>query len=171
MGKFNNYLSKASCCLIIVALLGLILAPSARADVISFTTHGTDAYSLDGLISNTDLLAGLIATELPPLLGWHPANGDPADHLPAFTDGMGIRATGLTGLLNDFPGEGTPAKSIQYDLGSLMNIAEIKILSVTTDRMAVFSPQRLSRGLVMARFSICSVISSLIHREPLTILA
>jgi hypothetical protein len=93
------------------------------------TTHGAEATSLDGLIAGGDLLSGLIALELPGDHGWHGANSDPLDKLPAFTDDAGIRLTGLTGLLNDFPGPGNPTKSIQYDLGGLKNIAEIQILS------------------------------------------
>ena len=117
--------SIALCCLV----AGLCFVPSAWAVLTSSTTHGPASNSLDGSISNADLLAGLIATELPPWNGWHPANTDPLDQLPAFTDGLGMRATGLTGLLNDFPGPGVPTKSIMYDLGSILDITEIKILS------------------------------------------
>jgi hypothetical protein len=49
-------------------------------------------------------------------MGWHSVNTNPADQLPAFTDGEGILASGLTGLLNDFPASGHPAKRIEYAL-------------------------------------------------------
>jgi len=104
------------------------LASNAAGAVIATTTHGAEAASLDGSISNTDLIAGLIATELPGDNGWHPANTNPSDQLAAFTDGAG-NLSGLTGLLNDFPGAGLPTKLIEYDMGGLKNVAQINILS------------------------------------------
>jgi hypothetical protein len=79
-------------------------------------------------MSDSDLIDGLIATELPGDLGWHPANTNPADQLPAFTDGVGALGT-LTGLLNDFPAAGSPAKLIQYDLGGAFDISGINIFT------------------------------------------
>lgn len=80
-------------------------------------------------ISQTDLLQGSIAVELEGDQGWHPANSDPLDKLPAFTDGQGMRETGLTGLLSDFPGSGLPAKRIEYSLPVASDIAEIRVFS------------------------------------------
>jgi hypothetical protein len=90
--------------------------------------------SLDGSIAAGDLISGLIGTELPPLNGWHPANADPNDQLPAFTDNAGIRASGLTGLLNDFPGAGVAAKTVRYDLAAAADIGKIQILSGNNGR-------------------------------------
>jgi len=103
-------------------------APQAAATIIATTTHGPAVTSLDGSISTTDLIAGLIATELPGDTGWHPANTTPSDQLPAFTDGAGT-LTGLTGLLNDFPGAGAPTKLVEYDMGGLKSVTQINILS------------------------------------------
>ena len=97
------------------------------------TTQGEEA-DLATLYSQTDLIQGMIATELPGGPAWHPANGDPLDKLPALTDGIGVRATGLTGLLNDFPGPGVPAISIQYDLQTAVDIAEIDVFSGNNGR-------------------------------------
>lgn len=118
-------------CIAAVAAIGLAAAIAAPAQaVVSFTTqHGPDATSLDGLIRNDDLINGLLGTELPGDLGWHPANTNPADRLPALTDGLGILASGLTGLLNDFPGSGNPTKKLQYDLAGPSDIAQINILT------------------------------------------
>jgi hypothetical protein len=60
-------------------------------------------------------------------------NTDPLDQLAAFTDGLGIRSTNLTGLLNDnFPVEsasGRPAKIVQYPLGAPSDIGRINIIT------------------------------------------
>jgi hypothetical protein len=81
-----------------------------------------------------DLNQGLIATELPGDRGWHSVNTDPADRLPAFTDGVGMRATGLTGLLNDFPGANNPAKLIQYVLRAPADITELRVFTGNNGR-------------------------------------
>jgi len=104
-------------------------APLADASVTTLTTHGSDNTSLDAQIISADLISGQIATELAGDTGWHPANTNPADQLPAFTDDTGVLASGLTGLLNDFPTAGQPTKLIQYDFGAAMDIAGIQILS------------------------------------------
>jgi len=77
----------------------------------------------------SDLVESLIPVELPGDLGWYPANTDPNDQLPAFTDGVGLRATGLTGLLADFPGAGNPAKRIQYTLAAPNDISEVRVFT------------------------------------------
>lgn len=105
------------------------LASSASAAVTSTTQHGPAATSLNAQIAVGDAISALIGTELAPTNGWHPANGDPLDKLPAFTDDAGIRGTGLTGLLNDFPGAGNPAKSVQYDLSGPTDISAIQVLT------------------------------------------
>lgn len=114
--------------LLALTTFGLI-SGSATGAVNSTTTHGPESTSLNSSIVVGDLLSGLIGTELTGDLGWHPANTDPLDRLPAFTDDGGIRGTGLTGLLNDFPGAGNPAKLVAYDLGGTFDIGRIQILS------------------------------------------
>jgi hypothetical protein len=120
------------------SVIALVLGGPALAVVTSTTTHGILANDLDSSISNSDILHGLIATELPGDMGWHPANPAADDSLdpnglPAFTDGFGInRAAGtgnLYGLLNDFPGEGVPAKLLQYDLPSATDLERIHIFT------------------------------------------
>jgi hypothetical protein len=114
--------------LLALTTFGLITG-SATAAVTSTTTHGPESTSLNSSIAVGDLLSGLIGTELTGDLGWHSANTDPLDRLPAFTDDGGIRGTGLTGLMNDFPGAGNPAKLVAYDLGGTFDIGRIQILS------------------------------------------
>ena len=95
---------------------GLVMAAlaTAQAGVVSTTVHGLSSHELDPMLAVSDVIAGQIGQELPPLYGWHPVNTNPADQLPAFTDGTGVLTSGLTGLLNDFPAPGTPAKTVQY---------------------------------------------------------
>ncbi len=83
---------------------------------------------------STDLIQGLIPEVLPGDRGWHSVNTDPLDQLPAFTDGAGIRATGFTGLLNDFPGAGNPAKLIAYALPAPADITEIRMFTGNNGR-------------------------------------
>lgn len=108
-------------------------AASALAAVTKTTTHDTSATGLNGQIAVGDALSGLIATELTGDLGWHEANTDPADRLPAFTDDAGIRGTNLTGLLNDLnppaTAVGVPVKRVQYDLAGPTSLAEIRVLT------------------------------------------
>ena len=124
-------------------VVAVLAAGTAQAASTVTTLHGPqmtfDPNFFDGDISNSDLIQGLIATELPGDLGWHPvnpatANGslDPSG-LPAFTDGVSDVGSGLTGLLNDFPTLGTPAKLIQYDLAEASDIDAINIFSGKTD--------------------------------------
>ncbi len=115
---------------LMMALLTLAIASGgAMAAATSSTAHGVLSTDLNGMIKVGDLISGQIGTELPPLNGWHSANTDPLDQLPAFTDDGGMRGTGLTGLLNDFPTPGTPAKTVQYGLGGAKDIASIGILT------------------------------------------
>ncbi len=117
--------------LALIAAVGLAL--TAQAAVVHTTQHGPLSTSFDAQIAVNDVIAGIIGTELPGDLGWHPANGDPLDKLPAFTDGIGIRPTGLTGLLNDFPPVGAPAKIVRYDFPTV-SIAGINILTGNNGR-------------------------------------
>ncbi|MFW5697944.1 MAG: PEP-CTERM sorting domain-containing protein [Fimbriimonadaceae bacterium] len=78
-------------------------------------------------VSNSDLIAGAIGTERLGDTGWHPANTNPADQLPALTDGAG--RVGLAGLLNDFPPVGLPTKLLQYDFALPVNIQSINVFS------------------------------------------
>jgi hypothetical protein len=112
---------------LVCALLAALCSPAFAA--VTSTSEGALADSLNGLIKVNDLLSGLIATELPGDTGWHPANTAPADQLPALTDDLGIRPPDGTGLMNDFPGVGIPAKQIQYALGGPKDVARIGILS------------------------------------------
>ncbi len=99
------------------------------APVVTTTQGQTDA-DLGAQISSTDLIQGLIATELPGDMGWHPANSppQPGQGLDAFTDGN--ESTGnVTGLLNDFPGAGNPAKLIDYAFASPVNIGELRVFT------------------------------------------
>ncbi|MBK9121390.1 MAG: PEP-CTERM sorting domain-containing protein [Phycisphaerales bacterium] len=111
----------------------LLFAFSATAAITHSTQHSTAVNGLDAQIAANDIIAGMIGTELPGDLGWHPANSNPADQLPALTDGAGLLGSGLTGLLNDFPGVGTPAKLIRYDFAAA-DLAEIRILSGNAGR-------------------------------------
>jgi hypothetical protein len=85
----------------------------------------------------------MIGVELPGDKGWHPANTDPLDKLPAFTDGIGMRASGLTGLLNDFPGAGVPTKLVDYDISATtcnsLGIDSINIHSSNNEDGRIFS--------------------------------
>ncbi len=114
--------------MMIVLLTAGLFSTAGNAAVNVVTTQGEEA-DLAKLYSSEDLIDGLIATELPGDLGWHPANTDPLDQLPALTDGVGLRASGLTGLLNDFPGAGNPTKRLQYDLATAVDVAEIDVFS------------------------------------------
>jgi len=111
----------------------LAMAGLATAAPTVVTTQGEES-DLAKTFSSTDLIQGLIATELPGDMGWHPANSDPLDKLPAFTDGIGMRPTGLTGLLNDFPPAGSPAKRVQYNLAQAKDIAEIDVFTGNNGR-------------------------------------
>ncbi len=119
-----------------LALVG-ILATTTTAAVVHTTTTSPiksgNPGGLDDLISSNDCIQGLIASELAGDKGWHPAVSDPLDKLPALTDGGGMRHTGLTGLLNDFPGAGAPAKRISYDLtGTQCNLYGIEKINIFT---------------------------------------
>jgi len=113
----------------IASLLASALTLPAAAAPTATTTHGLESTSLNSFISTNDLIAGLIGTELTGDTGWHPANTAPADQLPALTDGAGILGSGLTGLMNDFPGAGNPAKRVQYNLAGPSDIGAIQILT------------------------------------------
>ncbi len=119
------------CC----AVLGALSTTSARGAVTFTTTHAAGSHDFDAMMSSTDLIQGLIATELPGDRGWYSANTAAADRLPAFTDGAGVLGSNLTGLLYDIdpPGEpaavGLPVKTIQYDLGAPKNIEEISVFT------------------------------------------
>jgi hypothetical protein len=52
----------------------------------------------------------------------------------AFTDGAGLRATGLTSLLADFPGSGSPAKRIRYTLAVPDDISEVRVFTGNSGR-------------------------------------
>ena len=115
------------------ALCCAVASGTANAQLALNVTQGEES-DLAGTYSSTDLIQGLIATELPGDRGWHEANKDPLDQLPAFTDGEGMRVTGFTGLLNDFPDPGQPAKLIRYALPLPADIDEIRVFTGNNDR-------------------------------------
>ncbi|MGQ9651888.1 MAG: hypothetical protein ACUVXJ_17425 [Phycisphaerae bacterium] len=132
---------------IIVAMLAIgLVTVGAGAAVTSATTHSPiksgNPGSTDDYISSTDCLQGKIPAVLPGDMGWHPANTDPLDQLPAFTDGAGMRPTGLTGLLNDW-GYANPVKLVAYDMTgtdcNALGVARINIHSSNNIDGRIFS--------------------------------
>lgn len=117
--------------LLIAACAAVAAANNAQ---INLTVTQGEEYDLAAPFDPADLIQGLIPTVLPGDLGWHSANTDPLDKLPAFTDGLGMRGTGLTGLLADYPGDGSPAKLIRYTLPVPADIDEIRVFSGNNDR-------------------------------------
>ena len=118
------------------------LSAAARAEVAFTVQRGATIDAFDGVISNDDLIQGQATLDVDVYenpfdsfgnqsnIGWHPVNTNPADQLAAFTDGIGMRDTGLTGLLNDFPpASGSPTKIVQYPLASPSDIGRINILT------------------------------------------
>ncbi|MGD9634265.1 MAG: cellulase family glycosylhydrolase [Pirellulales bacterium] len=98
------------------------------------TEHALSDAALSTHFSNSDLLQGRIPTVLAGDIGWHsanPASTNPNDPngLAAFTDGVGDLGSGVTGLLNDFPTPGSPAKLVSYDLAAPHDIDEIRIFT------------------------------------------
>jgi hypothetical protein len=143
LGTSPSFLSRWVVLLTIVA--ALMPAAIVWSAATSTTQHGLDAGSLDGMISSTDLIQGRQTLNFDvfvnsidsfgnqSLPGWHPANTNPADQHAAFTDGAGILASGLTGLLNDnFPVEtasGRPAKIVEYPFDSPVSIGQINLFT------------------------------------------
>lgn len=137
----------------LLVAFSMVGASGASAAVTSNTQHGALGNSLNSSIAVGDLISGLIGTELAGDLGWHPANTNPAQQLPIFTDDAG--GSGLDGLLND-NAPGVPVKRVQYDLASASDIRAIQILtgndgadgrvfsttaiSASTDGGSTFSP-------------------------------
>jgi len=98
------------------------------------TEHALTDASLSIGYSSTDLLQGKIPAVLAGDIGWHsanPASTNPNDPngLSAFTDGVGDLGSGVTGLLNDFPAAGSPAKLVRYDLAAPHDIDEIRVFT------------------------------------------
>jgi hypothetical protein len=122
---------KLATLLSILSAGSLVLTSQAAVNVVVSQGEEQD---LPVQITQTDLIQGLIAVALEGDKGWHSANSDPLDKLPAFTDGQGMRDTGVTGLLNDFPGSGQPAKRIEYTLLKSSDIAEVRIFSGNNSR-------------------------------------
>ena len=138
----------------LVALRTLTLALSAAqcslASVTFTTQHGPSVDSLDSLISSADLIQGKNTLEVDvferffdsfgneSIGGWHPANPASTNEsaptgLPAFTDGVGMLVSDVTGLLADFPFEGSPAKIVEYPFDSPVDIGQINILTGNRD--------------------------------------
>lgn len=129
----------------VLALLGLLFSTAGRSygAVTSVTFDGEAVDAFDGMLSSSDLIHGKNTLDVdvyenpadsfgnPSGVGWHPANNAPEDQLAAFTDGQGMLnpGTGLTGLLNDFPGANNPAKIVQYPFDSPVDIGRINILT------------------------------------------
>jgi hypothetical protein len=117
-------------------VLCAVAAGSASAQITNTVTQGEET-DLAATYGSTDLIQGLIAVELPGDLGWHSVNTDPLDQLPALTDGQGMRATGLTGLLNDNINptiSGLPVKLIEYALPVPSDISEIRVFTGNNGR-------------------------------------
>ncbi len=113
---------------VIFALALAVALTSAANAAPKYVTYQADTEAALAIQpSSTDLIEGM--TPEPLSGGWHPANTNLADHQAAFTDGKLMSASGLSGLLNDFPGDGVPALSIQYDLASPADIAMINVFS------------------------------------------
>ncbi|TWT77922.1 hypothetical protein Pla123a_17210 [Posidoniimonas polymericola] len=125
-------------------LLGVQVSSTLGA-VSQATQHAPTFDGFDNLLSSSDLIQGLNAEppnfgdpgvyENPGDLGWHPANTNPDDLLPAFTDGLG-GVRNLTGLLNEnfivggnMPESGAPVKVVEYVLAEPSDIGKINILS------------------------------------------
>lgn len=72
-----------------------------------------------------DAIAGIQAETIQG--GFHEAVTNPADRIPAFTDGASLGA--LTGLLRDFPGPETPAWSGFWTLPEPVSLQEIRVFS------------------------------------------
>ncbi|MCX8091148.1 MAG: hypothetical protein N3I86_09515 [Verrucomicrobiae bacterium] len=117
----------------LLALVGALGVSSLRAQPVVTVTQGEE-WNLAASYEAGDLIQGLIPEVLPGDMGWHPANTDPLDQLPAFTDGIGIRHTGLTGLLNDFPPAGQPAKLIRYALPVPADVQEVRMFTGNNGR-------------------------------------
>jgi hypothetical protein len=113
---------------LVLSLFCALASSPAVAQLALTVTQGEES-DLAATYSSTDLIQGLIPTVLPGDLGWYSANTDPLDQLPAFTDGAGLRSTKLTGLLNDFPAAGQPAKLIRYALPVPADIDEIRVFT------------------------------------------
>lgn len=117
----------------LLALVCAIGFSNVSAQINVTVTQGEEG-DLAATYDTEDLIQGLIPTVLPGDLGWHGANQDPLDKLPAFTDGLGMRDTGLTGLLADYPGDGLPAKLIRYALPVPADIDEIRVFTGNNGR-------------------------------------
>ncbi len=114
------------------AVRNQVTAPPGQ--ILSATVHAANDGALGVPFSSTDLVQERFGVERPGDLGWHsanPASGNSLNPngLPAFTDGVGDLGTGVTGLLNDFPASGAPAKLLEYDLGAARTIDEIRIFT------------------------------------------
>jgi hypothetical protein len=117
----------------ILALICAVGISNVSAQINVTVTQGEEG-DLAATYDTADLIQGLIPAVLPGDLGWHEANQDPLDQLPAFTDGLGMRDTGLTGLLADYPGDGLPAKLIRYALPVPADIDEIRVFTGNNGR-------------------------------------
>ncbi len=112
--------------LLCAALAALMAAaPAGAYNVVVY--QALDEPSLALQPSSDSVIRGMIGTLLAG--GWHPVNTNPADQLAAFTDGALMSASGLSGLLNDFPGSGNPANVVQYDLLAPVDVAQIRVFS------------------------------------------
>lgn len=117
-----------------VAVVCVALSVGTLGAQTAITVTQGEEWDLAASYDAADLIQGLIPEVLPGDLGWHPANTDPQDQLPAFTDGFGMRDTGLTGLLNDFPSPGQPVKLIRYVLPVPADIQEIRMFTGNNGR-------------------------------------
>ena len=86
---------------------------------------------LSTLPDSEDAINGRVGTTLTG--GFHNVNTDPADQVPAFSDGAGLGR--LTGLLRDFPGRDTPAWSGYWmiDESGPADVYEVRVFSGNAD--------------------------------------
>lgn len=133
-----------------MSVASLAVSPALAAVNMS-VSHDASESAFNGQLSSSDLIQGINAHQKvtgdgvfasleyingigSPVndLGWHPANPASVDAfhpfgLPTFTNGLGPQHP-IDGLLNDFPGDGVPAKRLVYDLGGTFDIGQINIL-------------------------------------------
>jgi hypothetical protein len=116
-----------------VALL-LSFSCSTLAAVVQSTSHGNnDLSGLDAPISTTDLIQGAPPSSISGIganNGFHGAISDSDDRAPAYTDGVGDRGTGLTGLLadNDPVVDGQVIQTVEYALNG-SRVDELRVFS------------------------------------------
>lgn len=114
-----------------VASAQQVVGPGSGLNLQQFRgDYGTPSFGYT--VSNSDLIAGMIATNTI-ATGWHPATPGGLQYREgALTDGdnwLSIPNGNLAGLINDFPGNGMPAQRFRYTFSETMNISSIGVLT------------------------------------------